>query len=104
MRSQASENLFSGLNNLTVNTVLDEKYSSYFGFTNDEVREMASYYSRADSMQEIRRWYDGYRFGNAEIYNPWSVTSYFASDAQASKHGNPQDIQHRSPQLDTGHV
>lgn len=46
------------MNNLTVNTVLDEKYSSYFGFTNDEVREMASYYSRADSMQEIRRIYN----------------------------------------------
>ena len=79
----SKENLFSGLNNLTVNTVLDEKYSSYFGFTNEEVQEMASYYDKADSMQEIRRWYDGYRFGNEEIYNPWSVTSYFASDCKA---------------------
>lgn len=79
----SKENLFSGLNNLTVNTVLDEKYSSYFGFTGDEVQEMADYYGKSDCMQEIRRWYDGYRFGNSEIYNPWSVTSYFANNGQA---------------------
>ncbi len=75
----SKENLFSGLNNPTVNTVLDEKYSTYFGFTETEVREMASYYGREDCMEEIRRWYDGYRFGKAEIYNPWSVTNYFAN-------------------------
>ena len=79
----SKENLFSGLNNLTVNTVLDDKYSSYFGFTGDEVKEMADYYSKSDGMQEIRKWYDGYRFGNSEIYNPWSVTSYFANNGQA---------------------
>ena len=79
----SKENLFSGLNNLTVNTVLDDKYSSYFGFTCDEVQEMAEYYGKSDDMQEIQRWYDGYRFGNSEIYNPWSVTSYFANNGQA---------------------
>ena len=79
----SKENLFSGLNNLTVFTVLDEKYSAYFGFTEEEVREMAAYYHRAGSMDEVRAWYDGYRFGNTRIYNPWSVTNYFASDGQA---------------------
>ena len=79
----SKENLFSGLNNLYVNTVLDEKYSSCFGFTGDEVREMASYYGRSGSVQEIRRWYDGYRFGNTEIYNPWSVSNFFANGGQA---------------------
>lgn len=79
----SKENLFSGLNNLTVNTVLDDKYSSYFGFSGDEVQEMADYYGKSESMQEIRKWYDGYRFGNVDIYNPWSVTSYFANDGQA---------------------
>ena len=79
----SKENLFSGLNNLTVNTVLDEKYSCYFGFTGDEVQKMADYYGKSDGMQEIRKWYDGYRFGQSEIYNPWSVTSYFANDGQA---------------------
>ena len=79
----SKENLFSGLNNLTVNTVLDDKYSSYFGFTDDEVREMAAYYRKSDGMQDIRRWYDGYRFGHTEIYNPWSVASCFANNGQA---------------------
>ena len=79
----SKENLFSGLNNPTVNTILDEKYSRYFGFTEDEVREMASYYNKTDAMDEIRFWYDGYRFGNTGIYNPWSVTNYFASGGQA---------------------
>lgn len=75
----SKENLFSGLNNPTVNTVLDDKYSDYFGFTEEEVREMASYYDKEDRMEEIRSWYDGYRFGKTEIYNPWSVTNYFAN-------------------------
>ena len=79
----SKENLFSGLNNPMVNTVLDDKYSEYFGFTEDEVREMASYYGKPEVMDEIRFWYDGYHFGNAEIYNPWSVTNYFASGGQA---------------------
>ena len=79
----SKENLFSGLNNPLVNTVLDEKYSEYFGFTEDEVRAMASYYHRSEAMNEIRCWYDGYRFGTTEIYNPWSVTNYFASGGQA---------------------
>ena len=79
----SKENLFSGLNNPLVNTVLDEKYSEYFGFTEDEVRAMASYYHRSEAMNEIRCWYDGYRFGSTEIYNPWSVINYFASGGQA---------------------
>jgi hypothetical protein len=76
----SKENLFSGLNNPTVNTVLDEKYSEYFGFTEEEVREMAVYYGKEERMEEIRSWYDGYRFGKTEIYNPWSVTNYFSND------------------------
>ena len=73
----SKENLFSGLNNLMVNTVLDSKFSSYFGFTEDEVTEMARYYGRTDRIPEIKKWYDGYNFGGTEIYNPWSVNNYF---------------------------
>lgn len=73
----AKESLFSGLNNLIVNTVLDEKYSEYFGFTAEEVKEMAVYYGQTDKLLEIRTWYDGYLFGQNEIYNPWSVICYF---------------------------
>lgn len=79
----AKESLFSGLNNLVVNTILDEKYSGYFGFTPEEVTEMASYYSREDKLPEIQSWYDGYLFGSKEIYNPWSVISYFNNDCKA---------------------
>lgn len=79
----SKENLFSGLNNPIVNSVLDEKYSQYFGFTEDEVTEMAEYYGKLDKLDELREWYDGYRFGDTEIYNPWSVANYFYNNCQA---------------------
>ena len=79
----SKENLFSGLNNLSVNTVLDTKYSDCFGFTENEVQGMADYYGKPEKMDEIRAWYDGYRFGSREIYNPWSVSSYFYNDCTA---------------------
>lgn len=63
----SKENLFSGLNNLVVNSLLDERYSSYFGFTADEVNAMAAYYDREEKLEELREWYDGYRFGKTEI-------------------------------------
>ena len=73
----AKESLFSGLNNLIVNTILEESYSEYFGFTDQDVQNMAEYYSREEKIGEIGDWYDGYLFGKSEIYNPWSVISYF---------------------------
>jgi len=73
----AKESLFSGLNNLIVNTILDEKYSDYFGFTARDVKEMAEYYGQSDKLNEIADWYDGYLFGETGIYNPWSVINYF---------------------------
>lgn len=79
----AKESLFSGLNNLFVNTILDEKYSSYFGFTEYEVSSMTQYYNKPEAMQEIKKWYDGYLFGKKEIYNPWSVLNFFTNDCQA---------------------
>ena len=75
----AKESIFSGMNNLSINSVLDNKYSTYFGFTADEVKEMAEYYGVADKYDEICRWYDGYRFGKTEIFNPWSVVNYFSN-------------------------
>lgn len=78
----AKESLFSGLNNLVVNTILDDKYSEYFGFTESDIKEMASYYGMADKLPEIKEWYDGYLFGNTEIYNPWSVISYFNNNCK----------------------
>ncbi len=78
----AKESIFSGLNNLTIHSVLDNKYSSYFGFTSDEVKEMAEYYGAADKYDEICQWYDGYRFGKTEIFNPWSVINYFNNECE----------------------
>lgn len=79
----AKESIFSGLNNLIVHSIMDEKYSEYFGFTADEVREMAEYYEVADKYDAICEWYDGYRFGNKDIFNPWSVINYFYNDCTA---------------------
>ena len=74
----AQESIFSGLNNLTVNSVLDEEYDQYFGFTSAEVHEMLQYYGVLDKEEELKNWYDGYHFGNEEIYNPWSVINYIS--------------------------
>lgn len=79
----AKESIFSGLNNLTVHSIMDEKYSEYFGFTADEVREMAEYYEVADKYDDICEWYDGYRFGSEDIFNPWSVINYFYNNCTA---------------------
>ena len=73
----AKESIFSGLNNIVVNSVLDNKYSAYFGFTSEEVMEMTQYYGIPEKFDEICRWYDGYRFGETDIFNPWSVINYF---------------------------
>lgn len=74
----AQESIFSGLNNLTVNSVMDEEYDSYFGFTYPEVHEMLEYYGVTDKEAELKDWYDGYLFGSTEIYNPWSVINYIS--------------------------
>lgn len=79
----AKESIFSGLNNVKVNSILGERYSEYFGFTPDEVRQMAEYYEVPEKYEEICDWYDGYRFGNTEIFNPWSVIGYFDENCEA---------------------
>ena len=74
----AKESIFSGMNNLKINSILEESYSEYFGFTAEEVRDILQYYGREEKYQEICDWYDGYKFGNIEIFNPWSVINYIA--------------------------
>lgn len=78
----AKESIFSGLNNLKINSILDDRYSEYFGFTPKEVQEMSKYYNATDKYQEICEWYDGYHFGNTDIFNPWSVIEYFNNKCQ----------------------
>ena len=72
----AKESIFSGLNNLEVNNVLSTECDERFGFTASEVRRICEDYGRPDAFETAREWYDGYRFGDAEIYNPWSVLKF----------------------------
>jgi hypothetical protein len=72
----SKESIFSGLNNLKVNTMLNDQYSEYFGFTEKEVEKILDYYSLESKMDDIRGWYNGYLFGKDVIYNPWSVLYY----------------------------
>lgn len=74
----AQESIFSGLNNLTVNSVMDDEYDQFFGFTSSEVRDMLEYYGYLDKESELKDWYNGYLFGSTEIYNPWSVINYIS--------------------------
>lgn len=76
----AKESIFSGLNNLKINSILDNRYSEYFGFTHAEVMEMAQYYGVPEKYEELCEWYNGYRFGKTEIFNPWSVMGYFNNE------------------------
>lgn len=76
----AKESIFSGMNNLKTYSILDDGYSSYFGFTEKEVKDMLRYYVKDDKYNELSEWYDGYRFGNTEIFNPWSVINYISDN------------------------
>ena len=72
----SKESIFTGLNNLKVLTVADERFDEYFGFTDKEVRALLEYYGVPDHYEEVKRWYDGYQFGNAEVYCPWDVLNH----------------------------
>lgn len=70
------ESIFTGLNNLEVNSVLNDNFAEYFGFTPQEVENMLDFYDINEKSDEVKHWYDGYLFGNKEVYNPWSVINY----------------------------
>ena len=74
----SKESIFTGLNNMRIYPVIDNAFSQYYGFTEDEVKELTAYYGISDEYDEIKRWYDGYMFGENEIYNPWSVLNYIS--------------------------
>ena len=75
----SKESIFTGLNNFTTFTIADVDFDEYFGFTDQEVRDLLTYYECADKYESIKEWYDGYRFGNVDIYCPWDVVSYLRS-------------------------
>ena len=70
------EGMFSGLNNLYVNTILSKDYSEYFGLLENEVIEMLEYFDMKYKIEEVREWYNGYIFGESKVYNPWSIVNY----------------------------
>ncbi len=79
----AKASIFSGLNNLYVNSVFDEGFDEYWGFTEGEVRRLCAEFGNESKFEEAKEWYDGYRFGAADVYNPWSVLSYADSGFKA---------------------
>lgn len=72
----AKESIFTGLNNPKVLSVTTVRFDEYFGFTDDEVKEMLAYYELEEKYSAVKEWYDGYRFGNVDVYCPWDVISY----------------------------
>lgn len=86
----SKESIFTGLNNFKVHSVDDVRYDEEFGFTDDEVRRLLADYGLSDRFPEVKEWYDGYKFGNADIYCPWDVMNY-VDDLQ----DNPKLCQNR---------
>ncbi|WP_261793424.1 MULTISPECIES: ATP-binding protein [Fusobacterium] len=72
----AQAGIFSDLNNLKINTIFNEAYDEYFGLSQKEVEDILRYYGMEYTITEVKSWYDGYKFGKAEVYNPWSILNY----------------------------
>jgi hypothetical protein len=86
----SKESIFTGLNNLKVHTITDTSYEEYFGFTDDEVKEMLEYYGLSGQYDTAKEWYDGYRFGEINVYCPWDVIN-FCYDAGTTKQLHPKN-------------
>ena len=86
----AKESIFTGLNNFKIFSSTTVRFDEYFGFTDNEVRELLSYYGFEDKYEAVREWYDGYRFGNVEVYCPWDVISY-CDDLMDTAEAEPQN-------------
>ena len=74
----AQAGIFSDLNNLKVNTILNKDYDEYFGLSQEEVEKTLKYYNLEYQIEEVKSWYDGYKFGNMEVYNPWSILKFLS--------------------------
>lgn len=72
----SKESIFTGINNLKVDTITDTRYDEYFGFTEDDVKTILADYGMEYAQEEMRSWYDGYHFGNADVYCPWDVVNH----------------------------
>ena len=74
----AKEGIFSGLNNVKTYNILGDKFETFFGLSEEEVEEALKYFEMTYEIEEVKRWYDGYKFGNSEVYNPWSIVNYLS--------------------------
>ena len=83
------ESIFTGLNNLRIVSILTNDYGEYFGFTPEETTDMLAYYGLSDHMEQAKLWYNGYRFGMSEIYNPWSIINYVIDQLSGEKFCKP---------------
>lgn len=86
----SKESIFTGLNNMKVLSVTDVRFDEYFGFTDEEVKKMLEYYGLAEHYETVKEWYDGYRFGNTDVYCPWDVISY-CDQLRADPDAPPED-------------
>ena len=85
----SKESIFTGMNNLTVISILNEQYDEYFGFTDEEVRKMCDDYGLSHKYEVVKSWYDGYNIGRVDVYNPWSVIQ-FMFDLRANENCYPK--------------
>lgn len=86
----SKESIFTGLNNLRVMSITNVQFEEYFGFTDSEVKEMLNYYGLMDHFDSMKVWYDGYRFGNQDVYCPWDVLSH-CDNLRADPNARPED-------------
>ena len=86
----AKESIFTGLNNFKVYSITDVEFDETFGFTNEEVKSMLKYYGLDRHFNQVREWYDGYRFGNADVYCPWDVVNY-CDDHRSNPNAEPKN-------------
>lgn len=86
----AKESIFTGMNNLKVLSIADVRFDEYFGFTDSEVKDMLEYYELTEVYDAVKEWYDGYRFGNVDVYCPWDVINY-VDELRADKTAFPQN-------------
>lgn len=109
----AKESIFTGMNNLKVLSVADVRFNEYFGFTDKEVREILEYYGLTEKYGVVKEWYDGYRFGDVEVYCPWDVINY-CDELREDREAVPKDywsntssndvVRHFIEKADTGTV
>lgn len=86
----SKESIFTGLNNPQIFSIADVRFNEYFGFVDDEVKELLSYYELSDKYEVVKAWYDGYRFGDVDVYCPWDVINY-CSLLRADPDAQPQN-------------